>query len=98
MSRGVARLGDKTLGSCSVHGNNIMGTIITASTTTTTANGLPVARLTDMVLAECGHESKIITASPTVTDGKLGVARLNDKVGASPYEARIISASSNTFA
>ena len=96
MSRGTARLDDKTLGSCSVHGNNIGGKIVSASGDTT-VNGRGVARLDDKVKADCGHEAIIITASPNTSANNRGIARLDDKVGDSPYTGRIITASPNDF-
>lgn len=94
----VARLGDKCVGSCKVHGPNIIGIIITASADVN-VNGLGVARLGDKVLADCGHIATIITAAPkTDSNSKLGTARLGDNVGASPYEGIIITASGNVNA
>lgn len=96
MSRGVARLDDRTIGDCSIHGTNIGGKITSASSNIF-ANKRGVARLGDTILADCGHESIIITASPTTTANQRGVARLNDQVGNSPYTAKIISSSTDTF-
>lgn len=94
----VARLGDKCVGTCSVHGPDIIGTIITASGNVN-VNGLAVARLGDKVLANCGHIATIITAaSKTDSNSRLGTARLGDTVGASPYEGIIITASTNVNA
>lgn len=99
MARGVARLNDRTTGTCSHPSHEVPitigGRIITASGDTK-ANGRGVARLDDIVLTDCGHRSKIITGSgDTKTNGRL-TARLNDRVGAGPYSARIITASSDT--
>lgn len=95
--RGIARLNDKTLGDCAVHGPNIRGRIISGSGDVS-VNGRSTARLGDKVLADCGHISDIITSGVTEdTNNKGGTARLNDKVGNSPYTARIITASTNTF-
>lgn len=100
MSRGVARLGDRTFGTCSAHPVplSVGGKIITARTDVLT-NNRGTARLGDTVLTDCGHTSKIITASATVETGgrSLKVARLGDKVGDGPYSATIITASSNVF-
>jgi uncharacterized Zn-binding protein involved in type VI secretion len=94
----VARLGDKCIGSCKVHGPDIIGTIITASPNVS-VNNRQVARLGDKVLANCGHIATIITAAPkTDSNNRLGTARLGDKVGASPYEGIIITASTNVNA
>lgn len=96
MSRGVARLNDKTMGDCAEHGADIGGKIITASPNVL-ANTRGVARLGDKVLADCGHESIIITSSPTNKANSRGVARLNDQIGNSPYVGKIITASADTF-
>jgi uncharacterized Zn-binding protein involved in type VI secretion len=88
----VARLGDKCVGTCKVHGPNIIGTIITASSSVN-VNNRQVARLGDTVLANCGHTAIILTAAPATFANNLLVARLGDNVGASPYEGIIITAS-----
>lgn len=94
---GVARLGDRTLGTCSVHGINIGGSIVTASEDTL-VNGKPTARLGDHILADCGHVSLIVTSSTNVKANGRGVARLGDLVGAGDYTATIVTASTNTNA
>lgn len=93
--RGVARLGDKTIGGCAVHGPGIGGTITSASPDVI-CNGKGVARLGDQVTADCGHVSQIITASYTVITNGRGTARLSDSVAGSPYIATIITASPDT--
>lgn len=99
MARGVARLRDRTTGTCSHPSHpvpiTIGGKIITASGDTS-ANGRGVARLRDIVLTDCGHRSKIITASGTNKTNGRPTARLNDRVGDGPYSARIITASGDT--
>lgn len=94
--RGVARLGDKTIGTCEVHGPNIQGTIVTASPNSS-SNNRAVARLGDHVLADCGHTALIITASANTNTNNRGTARLGDLVGAGPYSATIVTASSDVF-
>jgi uncharacterized Zn-binding protein involved in type VI secretion len=97
--RAVARLGDKTFGTCTAHvvPISIGGTIITGSADTL-VNGLPIARLGDQVLTDCGHTSVIVTAdSSTPVNSKPGTARLGDSVGDGPYTATIITASKDTF-
>lgn len=97
MMRGAARLNDRTIGDCDVHGPNIKGKIITASNNIE-VNGRGLARLGDEVEAECGHVAKIITASGTEDpNDKKGTARLNDKVGDSPYKGKIITASNDYY-
>lgn len=94
MPRPVARLGDRTEGTCAVHGRQ-GGTIITASTDVS-INQRGIARLNDQVEADCGHIAYIITGSDDVPTNQRPTARLNDQVGNSPYEAIIISGSEDT--
>jgi uncharacterized Zn-binding protein involved in type VI secretion len=101
MTLGVARLDDRTFGTCSdpSHRSPIQvgGKIITASSNVS-ANNIPVARLGDTVLTDCGHTSLIITASSnTDTNNQAGTARLGDLIGAGPYSATIITSSNDTF-
>jgi uncharacterized Zn-binding protein involved in type VI secretion len=101
MKRGCARLGDTTQGICSdsSHRNPIKvnGKIITASSNVI-ANNKQVAIVGDLVKADCGHTSHIITGSTTnaTVNGKL-IARLGDKIKDGPYEATIITASTDIF-
>ena len=88
----VARVGDVTMGSCSVHGNNISGVIMTGSSNVT-ADGIPVSKIGDSVQATCGHVSTITSGSSIATVNGLPVARVGDSVGGSPYVAVIISGS-----
>lgn len=101
MARGVARVGDRTFGTC-YHPSHIPlktgGTIITGSPNVIT-NDKPTARVTDLVLTDCGHLGMIITGSPKVDANDNLVARLGDAVaGKAPYIASIVTASSDTFA
>jgi uncharacterized Zn-binding protein involved in type VI secretion len=102
MSRGVARLHDRTLGTCSHPSHlpiTVGGKIITASGTVN-VNNRKTARLGDTVLTDCGHTSIIVTASGTVsstTERGTKVARLGDSIGNGPYVATIITASTDTF-
>ena len=69
----IARLGDRAIGTCYCHTPPIStyATIFTASTDTF-ANGIGVARLDDVVYADCGHYGTIITASiKTMVNGIL---------------------------
>lgn len=99
----VARLGDKTTGTC-YHPSHpapvkVEGTIITASSIEK-AEGQGIARLGDLVLTSCGHYGKIVTASEanvksTDRNGSNLVARVGDKVdGMAPYKAIIITGAS----
>lgn len=92
--RGVARLGDRCIGACAVHGPNIGGTIISASGDVI-ANDKGVARLADTVRADCGHIALIITCAATCVANDRGVARLNDLVKGPEYSGQIISASAD---
>jgi uncharacterized Zn-binding protein involved in type VI secretion len=98
-SRGVARLNDRTIGTCSHPSHppipNMGGKIITASSDTK-ANRRGIARLNDVVLTDCGHRSKIISGSGTTKTNNRPTARLNDAVGQGPYRATIITASGDT--
>lgn len=94
--RGTARLDDRTIGDCSIHGPNIGGTIITGSENVLT-NNRPTARLSDSVQADCGHVAVITSASETELTNNRGTARLNDTVGDSPYTGVIVTASTDTF-
>ena len=103
--RGVARIGDKTLGTCyhPSHSSpvpNMKGTIITGSGDMQDQSK-PVARLDDCVLTDCGHRDYINSTSGTITnDAGLAkkVARLSDTVGRDGiYKASIITASTVTF-
>lgn len=99
MSIPVARLGDRTIGRCTCHTptkDNVGGTIVSASPDDF-ANSRGVARLGDLILADCGHYAKIITASSTHFANSRGVARLGDLGGDDCYECHIITASHDTF-
>jgi uncharacterized Zn-binding protein involved in type VI secretion len=95
--RGIARLGDCTHGVCYKHNTplTVSGRILSASTDTFCDN-LGVARLGDLVIADCGHTGTIISASPDALCNDLGVARLGDNI-AGDYQATIISASTTAF-
>ena len=105
MSRGIARIGDRTLGTC-YHDSHISpvsdmgGTIITGSPNMQDQSK-PIARLDDLVETDCGHIDAINSSSGTITnDAGLTkkVARLSDTVGRDGvYEASIITASTVTF-
>lgn len=95
MSINIARFGDKTIGSCKIHGPGIGGTIITCSSTCY-FNGLGVARFGDTIKADCGHTATIITSSTVDYANNLGIARLGDK-GSGVYNCTIISASNDCY-
>lgn len=98
MARLVARVGDRTIGTCFAHDPPIVvgGTVVSGSSDTTVNSKLD-ARVGDIVRTDCGHTSKIVTGSPSVTtNGKLS-ARIGDKVNG-VYVAEIISGSPDTTA
>ena len=99
MARGVAKVGDRTYGTCTAHITPITtGGTITTGSPTIVVNDQPCARLGDIVLADCGHTSVITSASSIVIGDEPPIARINDTVGNGPYTATIISASSDVFA
>lgn len=102
--RGIARVTDRTSGTCS-HPSHLTpiqtgGRIVTGSGNMFDEN-LPVARLNDMVETDCGHRDFIKSASGTIyNDAGLvqRVARLDDTVGRDGiYDAKIISASTKLY-
>lgn len=95
--RGLARIGDRTFGTCFCHPTPISvgGTVVVGSPDVFT-NGKPQSRLGDTVLADCGHKGTIVTASSTVFANGKGVARLGDQTTGC-YVAKIVSASPDTF-
>lgn len=97
--RGLARVGDRTFGTCSHPSHRrpiqIGGTII-AGAPNVTAGNIADARIGDGVLTDCGHFDLIITASPNVISNGLGTARVGDSTGAlGIYNAVIITGSPN---
>ncbi len=72
----ICRLGDKAVGNCSVHGFQ-NGTIITCSDKLFDS-GIGVARIGDVVLADCGHTGIISICSDKTFDNDKGVARVTD--------------------
>jgi uncharacterized Zn-binding protein involved in type VI secretion len=97
---GVARVTDRTDGTCRHRSHKypvkVGGTIIVGDPVTF-ADGLPVARIGDTVMADCGHTSVIVTGSPSTKATNIPFARLGDSVNGD-YVATIISASSVVFA
>lgn len=99
MAKGVARVGDRTFGTCTAHLTTITtGGTITSGSSTIVVNDKPCARLGDTVTADCGHTSVITSASGDVIGDEPAVARIGDSVGNGPYTATIISASTDVFA
>ena len=100
MARGVARIGDRTIGVCchpSHPCKTVGGTIITGSPDVITNERL-TARIGDLVLTDCGHIGYIITGSPNDIANNRLIARIQDKVSnGAPYNATIITCSPDTF-
>jgi len=100
VSRGLARAGDRTYGTCfhPSHSspNPTGGTIISGAPSVTSSN-ISDARIGDLVVTDCGHLDVIISGSPTVTADNIGTARVGDQVGARGiYIATIISGDPRT--
>jgi uncharacterized Zn-binding protein involved in type VI secretion len=92
----VARVGDLTIGTCTGHKDtlyNVRGKIITGANSDD-VNMMGLAKLGDVVLADCGHTAKIITCSGSVYTDMMKIARVGDLVGASPYTGRIVTGES----
>ena len=100
MPKPVARLNDRTDGTCS-HPSHLVpirvgGTITTASDDMS-VNDRGIARLHDQVTTDCGHVSSIITASENTSVNDRPAARLHDQVGNGPYSATIITGSGDSI-
>lgn len=96
MSRPIARIGDRTIGTCFAHDPPITvgGTIVSGSSNKTT-NTKPTARIGDKVRTDCGHTGEIVSGSPSLTaDNKL-VARIGDKVSGI-YVGEVVTGSPNS--
>lgn len=90
----IARIGDRCNGNCSIHGPQ-SGRIITGSEKNF-YNDIPVARIGDKVLADCGHSGIIITGSEKNFSEGLNVARIGDRYSGI-FSGVIISGSPNSF-
>jgi uncharacterized Zn-binding protein involved in type VI secretion len=80
MSLPAARMTDIGIGSDVCHDNikhDVSGEIIT-NFQKLMVNGLPVARMTDIVMRKDGHYGVIISGSGTIVAGGLPVARMSD--------------------
>lgn len=97
MFRGLARLGDRTLGICRCHDEpiTVYGTIITASPDQS-VNNRGQARIGDTVQADCGHTGIIVSGKPDHIVNTRLAARLGDEFEGC-YTGRIITASPDTF-
>jgi len=97
MGMPVVRLTDVAVGVCVCHLHPIaqVGFVITASGTVKT-NNLGNARITDVVMASCGHIGVIVTGSNTVKIESLAQVRVSDQT-AGCFISTIISGSPDTF-
>jgi len=95
----TGRLTDMTTGICCCHSSprciSTSGIVITGSPNVA-VNGLPAGRITDMVLAFCGHTGFMITGSSTVLANGLGKIRIGDMhVGC--YKGVVVTGSPNVI-
>lgn len=91
----VARIGDKTIGVCLIHGPQ-SGRILTGKAQTI-VNAPPDSTIGDTVIANCGHTGKIITGNMQAFDTAPPTARLSD-IFIGIYIGMIIQGSPDTFA
>lgn len=80
----VANLNQLCVGICCAHPPAPcipMTGLISTGAATVNAEGLPVARIGDLVVLACGHTSIVISGSPTVTAEKIPLSRVGDLVG-----------------
>lgn len=73
----VCRMLDTGVGVCACHATDITATIM-VGLANVLVGGLPSARMTDLVLADCGDPATITTGNPTVLVGGLPKARVSD--------------------
>ena len=95
----VARMSDTGFGDDTCHQDTKVGVtgIIIQGAATVMANGLPVARMSDIVMRGDGHVGIIIGGSSTVMANGLPVARMSeDFVGC--FTGIIIGGASNVIA
>lgn len=97
MGQQVARIGDRTTGTCFCHvvPIGVGGTIVSGSPNVN-ANARPVARFGDTIVADCGHTATIITSSAVDYANSLGIARVGDQ-GTGCYVCTIITGSPNVY-
>jgi uncharacterized Zn-binding protein involved in type VI secretion len=96
MSLPLARMSDTGMGNDTCHDDTevgVSGTIIQGAGSVI-VNGLPVARMSDIVMRDDGHFGIIISGSGTVIAGGLPVARIGDDfIGC--FSGTIINGSGN---
>lgn len=83
MSKPVARIGDKVIGTCkapaSGHPRAFTGTWQTGSSLCT-ADGLGIVRVDDTGITDCGHQFKAIVGSDLATCEGRKIVRVGDAV------------------
>jgi uncharacterized Zn-binding protein involved in type VI secretion len=94
-----SRIGDLGVGICCCHSDppciSMVGPIITGSPNHLT-NGIPSARVSDMILGFCGHPGILISGSGTARINGLGASRIGDSfVGC--FSGTLIQGSPNTI-
>lgn len=92
----ISRIGDKTIGTCKIHGPNISGEITTGSSNTF-AESSNVAKIGDTVTGSCGHTGIINSGSDDVYCNGNKVARIDDTFDG-VYSGTIISGASTVKA
>jgi uncharacterized Zn-binding protein involved in type VI secretion len=94
----AARMLDTVVGICSSHPPSPIPAVgmIYPSQSTILINGLPAARMMDIVITGCGHTGIIISGTPTVLINGLPAASLMGTVVGS-FTGTIINGSSNVF-
>lgn len=77
----IARVGDVVVGTCCCHSNppciGVTGMIASGSPLSS-ASGLSIGRMGDVVIFSCGHTGVIVSGSPMSTADGLGIARIGD--------------------
>jgi uncharacterized Zn-binding protein involved in type VI secretion len=92
---GVARVGDRVKGVCSCHEDPKTTTgVIIRGADSVYANSNSVARIGDLVRADCGHTGKIVGGSTKCFAESGSVARIGDKV-AGCFTGTIVKGSDN---
>lgn len=91
----VAKMGTMTIGICLLDRNTVMGTIF-PNPSSVFINGLPAARMGDLVITSCGHVGTIASGSSTVMAGSLPLSRMGDAITGN-YIGTIIDGSANVL-
>jgi uncharacterized Zn-binding protein involved in type VI secretion len=93
----AARLSDATFGTCTGHTPAIsIGGIVIGLSSNVFINGLPSARLSDIVISNCGHIGTIIASSSKIFINGLPAAKMSDTFTGT-YSGIIVNGSSNVF-